>query len=66
MRKAAVEMARHEKPLSLGIVMGKTAVKFWHTRIVRWSLENSHLGKTTAPRRVSALQTRVSAPHLSH
>jgi hypothetical protein len=32
MRKAAVEMARHEEPLSLGIVMGKTAVKFWHTR----------------------------------
>ena len=32
MRKAAVEMARHEKPLSLGIVMGKTAVKFCHTR----------------------------------
>src|SRR6267154_5489727 len=25
-------------------------------QIVRWSLENSHLGKTTAPRPVSALQ----------
>jgi len=57
-RKAPVEMACYEKPSPLGIVVGETSAKLYHTRQVGSGLRNSHVETSLDAR------TRVSAPRL--